>query len=214
MIAILGGTGPEGQGLALRFAQASYRVIIGSRDKDRAKQVANDIGTLISTDLVMGTTNKEAAELGSTVFISLPYVAQRETLLELRPSLDGKTVVDVIAPLVFNKGIAQAVQVEEGSAAEQAQEILPLSRLVGAFHSISARDLLIPDRSIDCDVVVCSDDGLAKTEVMKLAELIRGVRAIDGGGLQSSRYVEGLTALLLNVNRIYKCHSMIKIMGI
>ena len=214
MIAILGGTGPEGQGLALRFAQAGHRVIIGSRDEDRAKQAAKDIQALISTDLVMGKTNDQAADLGSTVFISFPYAAQRESLLELGSRLDGKTVVDVVAPLVFNNGIAQAVQVEEGSAAEQAQGILPLARVVGAFHSISARDLIIPDRIIDCDVIVCSDDGPAKTEVMKLAELIRGVRAINGGGLQSSRYVEGLTALLLNVNRIYKCHSMIKIMGI
>ena len=214
MIAILGGTGPEGQGLALRFAQAGYRVIIGSRDEDRAKQAAKDIGGLIDSDLVTGSTNKEAAELGSTVFISLPYLAQRETLLELRPSLEGKTVVDVIAPLVFDKGIARAVEVEEGSAAEQAQEILPLAHVVGAFHSISARDLIIPNKPIDCDVVVCSDNDLAKTEVMNLAETIKGVRAINGGGLQSSRYVEGLTALLLNVNRIYKCHSMIKIMGI
>ena len=214
MIAILGGTGPEGQGLALRFAQAGYSVIIGSRDEDRAKQAAKDIGVLINSDLVTGNSNKEAAEFGATVFISLPYVAQRETLLELRPSLEGKPVVDVIAPLVFHKGVAQAVQVEEGSAAEQAQQILPLAHVVGAFHSISARDLIIPDKLIDCDVVVCSDDDSAKTEVMKLAELIKGVRAVDGGGLQSSRYVEGLTALLLNVNRIYKGHSMIKIMGI
>ena len=98
MISILGGTGPEGQGLALRFAQAGYSVIIGSRDEDRAKQAAKDIGVLINSDLVTGNSNKEAAEFGSTVFISLPYVAQRETLLELRPSLEGKTVVDVIAP--------------------------------------------------------------------------------------------------------------------
>lgn len=214
MIAILGGTGPEGQGLALRFAQAGRNVIIGSRNEDRAKQVAAEIGSAISSNLVSGSNNKEAADSGSMVFISLPYKAQKDTLVELQSSFEGKIVVDVVAPLEFNKGIVQAVQVEEGSAAQQAQEILRGARVVGAFHSISAHDLIIPDRVIDCDVVVCSDDYQAKIEVMKLAELINGVRAVDGGGLESSRYLEGLTALLLNVNRIYKCHSMIKIIGI
>ena len=214
MIGFLGGTGPEGRGLGLRFAMAGQEVLIGSRDPGRAQAAAQEILALAPGTRVTGVGNLEAARRGDVVFITVPYAAHQETLATLTEELSGKIVVDVVAPLVFSRGRAQAVPVTEGSAAQQAQALLPQARVVGAFHNISAEDLLTPEKTIDCDVVVCSDDGEAKTQVMALAELIRGVRAVDGNGLECSRYLEELTALLLNINRIYKGHSMVKIVGI
>ena len=123
-------------------------------------------------------------------------------------------MVDVVVPLEFGRGGARAIEVPEGSAAQQAQAILHDSRVVGAFHNVSAEELLKPEMRIDSDVIVCSDDTEAKSQIMKLAEVINGVRAVDGDGLHNSRYVEEFTAMLININRIYKTHSTIKIVGI
>jgi len=132
----------------------------------------------------------------------------------LKHDLKGKIVVDVVAPLSFKKGSVSAITVEEGSAAEQAQLLLPDSLVVGAFQNASAEDLLIPSQDLECDVIVCSNDQSAKEQVMLLGERIPGVRSIDGGNLQNARYVEQLTALLININKIYNAHSSIKIVGI
>ena len=214
MIGFIGGTGPEGRGLALRFAMAGGEVAIGSRDASRAAAAAESVKALADGLSVIGGLNDEVAERAETVFIAVPYAGHRATLESLRERLDGKTVVDVVAPIAFERGAARAVAVEEGSAAEQAQKLLPNSRVVGAFHNLSAEELLKPDALIDADVVVCADDADAKSAVMNLAETIEGVRAVDGGALANSRYVEELTALLININRIYKAHSTIKIAGI
>ena len=218
MISFIGGTGPEGKGLALRFAIAGERVFIGSRDADRGLAAAAEVQGLLpaglSVDSIQGGANEEAAGLGDAVFIAVPYAAHKDTLTKLAATLRGVTVVDVVVPLAFQKGTASATRVEAGSAAEEAAQLLPDSKVVSAFHNISAANLLVPDRSLDCDVIVCSDDASAKTRIMTLAEMILGVRAVDGGGLANSRYVEGLTALLLNINRTYKAHSSIRITGI
>lgn len=214
MIGFVGGTGPEGRGLALRFAMAGESVAIGSRDAARARDAADSVNALADGLSVGGGLNDEVAERADTVFIAVPYAGHRATLESLRERLDGKIVVDVVAPLAFKRGVASAAAVEEGSAAEQARILLPNSRVVGAFHNLSAEELLEPDAVIDADVVVCADDADAKSEIMKLAETIRAVRAVDGGALANSRYVEQLTALLININRIYKAHSSIKIVGI
>ena len=214
MIGFIGGTGPEGRGLALRFAMAGGEVAVGSRDAARARAAAESVKALADGLSVIGGLNDEVAERADTVFIAVPYAGHRATLESLRERLDGKTVVDVVAPIAFERGAARAVAVEEGSAAEQARKCLPNSRVVGAFHNLSAEELLKPDALIDADVVVCADDAGAKSAVMNLAETIEGVRAVDGGALANSRYVEELTALLININRIYKAHSTIKIAGI
>jgi NADPH-dependent F420 reductase len=214
MIGFIGGTGPEGRGLALRLAMGGHRVMIGSRDIKRAQSAAQEIRNLAPRLEVIGEENQRVAHDTNLVFIVVPYAGHREVLDQLREPLIGKTVVDVVAPLTFFRGYAKAISVAAGSAAEEAQSILPASRVVAAFHNISAHLLLQPDTIIDCDVVVCSDDPEAKREVMDLAELIRGVRAIDGDRLECARYLENLTALLINVNRIYKGHSMIRITGI
>ena len=214
MIGFIGGTGPEGRGLALRFALAGERVLLGSRSEERAKQAVESISEHVPPDSIQGVLNSQAAKEADVVLITIPFDGQRDTLEALRGELAGKIVIDVIAPLAFSRGKARAILVEEGSAALQAQSLLPESKLVGAFQNVSAEDLLIPDKVVDCDVVVCSDDTEAKKLVMELAEKIKGVRAVDGGDLENARYVEDLTALLLNINRIYKGHSTIKIVGI
>lgn len=214
MIGFIGGTGPEGKGLALRFAMAGDRVAIGSRDAQRAQDAADEVRKLQVGLSVSGGLNEQVADDSDIVFIAVPYSGHRPTLESLGDRLDGKLVVDVVAPLRFSRGVASAVEVEEGSAAQQAQILLPNSKVVGAFHNLSAEDLMRPDVTIDSDVIVCADDKNAKSRVMELAESINAVRAVDGGGLQNSRYVEELTALLININRIYKAHSTIKIVGI
>jgi NADPH-dependent F420 reductase len=214
MIGFIGGTGPEGRGLALRFAMAGEKVLIGSRDAGRAKEAAESLANAGTVGSVEGKANEDVAQESDIVFIAVPYTAQRPTLEGLKTHLDGKLIVNVIAPLAFEKGRASAVRVDAGSAAEEAKEILPASQMVAAFHNISAQELLVPELSLETDVIVCSDDVEAKQKVMALAETISGVRAVDGGGLVNARYTEDLTALLLNINRIYKAHSMIKIVGI
>ena len=214
MIGFIGGTGPEGKGLALRFAMAGERVAIGSRDSQRAQDAADEVRKLRDGLSVSGALNERVAEDSDIVVVAVPYSGHRPTLESLRDRLDGKLVVDVVAPLRFSRGVASAVEVEEGSAAQQAQILVPNSTVVGAFHNLSAEDLMQPDVEIDSDVIVCADDGEAKSRVMELAETINAVRAVDGGGLQNSRYVEELTALLININRIYNAHSTIKIVGI
>ena len=214
MIGFIGGTGPEGRGLALRFAMAGEEVAIGSRDAGRARDAAESVKALADGLQVSGGLNEDVAARADTAFIAVPYAGHLATLNALRERLDGKTVVDVVAPLAFRRGVASAVPVEEGSAAQQAQISLPNSRVAGAFHNLSAEELLKPDAPIDADVIVCADDADAKRTAMALAETIAGVRAVDGGGLANSRYVEELTALLININRIYNAHSTIKIAGI
>ena len=214
MLGFIGGTGPEGRGLALRFAMAGEQIVLGSREADRAIQAAEAIADLTPAASVQGALNSVAAKDCDIAFIVVPYVGHRPTLETLRDELAGKIVVDVVAPLAFDRGVARAVAVEHGSAALEAQELLPRSTVVGAFQNVSADELLRPKKSMNSDVIVCSDDSASKETVMKLAELIQGVRAVDGGGLANAQYVENFTALLININRIYKAHSMVKIVGI
>ena len=208
MLGFIGGTGPEGRGLALRFALAGESVLIGSRNLERAVQAAESVSHHARPGLVKGALNLDTAREADIAFVAVPYDGQRGTLEALVEPLAGKIVVEVVAPLSFGKGGASAVRVPEGSAALQTQAILRDSMVVAAFQNTSAHDLLIPGKSIDSDV------GDARDAIMRLAEKIDGVRAVNGGGLENARYVEDLTALLVNINRIYKSHSSIKIVGI
>ena len=214
MIGFIGGTGPEGRGLALRFALAGEDVLIGSRDAGRAQDAAESVREIAPSISIGGGVNADVADRSDTVVIAVPYSAQRPTLEGLRDELRGKLVVNVVAPLAFNRGVASAIRVEAGSAALEAREIVPDAIHTAAFHNVSAQELLAPDRALDTDIVVFGDDADAKRTVMDLAETIKGARGVDGGGLENARYCEDLTALLLNINRIYKAHSMIRIVGI
>ena len=213
-IAIIGGTGPEGRGLGLRFAMAGHKVILGSRDPQRAAQAATDVTGLHNEADVSGAANAEAAGRADLVLLSIPYEGLASTVEGLAPSLAGKVVISVVTALSFERGQAQTVVVPEGSAAEQVARLLPSSQVVAAFHHLSAPDLLVPDRQLEGDVIVCGDVLEAKEAVIKLAEVIESVRALDGGPLGNSRYLEGLTALLLSINRRYKLRSYIRVLGL
>lgn len=213
-IAVLGGTGDEGLGLALRFAAAGQTVIVGSRSAERAQAAAHQIRAAVPGADASGAENTDAARDAELVFISVPYSAQRPTLEPLREIASGKLVVTVVAPLAFGKGGPHAIAVPEGSAAQEAQAILAESRVVSAFHNLSAHRLQQLGEPVECDVVVCGDDRDARRTVIDLAATIPGVRGIDGGPLAYSRYVEDLTALLLALNRRYKTEAGIRMTGI
>ena len=215
MLAILGGTGPEGKGLALRLAMAGEEPIIGSRDAARGTAVAEELAQSAPGVVIKGSDNAGAAASADVVFLAFPYEGQRPVLEALVPALKGKIVVCVIAPMKFERGKgASAVEVEAGSAAQEAQEILPDSQVVAAFQNASAEELLDPNVTMEGDVVVCSDHADAKKLVMGLAGKIKNLRGVDGGGLANAKYVEQITPMLVNINRIYKIHAGIKIVGV
>ena len=158
VIGFLGGTGLEGRGLALRFALAGERVVIGSRQAARAQEAARAVLERGPVEGVSGASNREAAEQADVVFITCPYQAQIGLLEPLAEALAGKLVVSTVAPLAFDEGLAGLIQVPEGSAAEQARRLLPESRVAAAFQNVSAVDLWAPGRILEGDVLVCSDD--------------------------------------------------------
>ena len=215
MLAILGGTGPEGKGLALRLAMAGETPIIGSRDAGRGADAAEELAQSVPGVLIKGSDNAGAVASADVVFLAFPYEGQRPVLEDLGATLKGKIVVSVIAPMKFERGKgASAVEVEAGSAAQEAQDMLPDSQVVAAFQNASAEELLDPSATMEGDVVVCSDHPEAKKLVMELAGKIKDLRGVDGGSLANAKYVEQLTPLLVNINRIYKIHAGIKIVGV
>ncbi len=214
MIGLIGGTGPEGRGLALRFALAGHDILIGSREVVRAHDAAKRVAKRLSGVSVLGGLNEDAATQSDTVVVTVPYAAQRPVLEPLADALKGKIVVTTVVPLRFAQNGASYVSLEAGSAAMEAQETLPDSRVVAAFQTISAHDLLDPDRRVDSDVVVCSDDEEAKEEVAALARKIPGIRTVDGGGLRNAVLVEHITPLLLNINKVYGGRSAVRFTGL
>lgn len=208
-IAVLGGTGDQGRGLARRFAMAGHEVILGSRSADRAQAVAGELGADLP---VRGLDNEAAAVAGDVVIIAVPWDGHRALLESLRGTLAGKIVIDCVNPLGFDKKGAYALPVEEGSAAQQAAALLPESRVVGAFHHVSAVVLLDPEVSeVDLDVLVLGDDREATDIVRALASRISGVRGIYGGRLRNAHQVEAFTANLISINRRYKAHAGIRV---
>jgi 8-hydroxy-5-deazaflavin:NADPH oxidoreductase len=210
LLAILGGTGEQGRGLARRFAMAGHPVIIGSRNHDRATAVAREIG-----HGVRGLANPDAAREASLVIAAVPYEGHRDLLSVLAPELVGKIVVDCVNPLGFDHHGAYPLPVPEGSAAEQAAQILPNSRVVAAFHHVSAVLLLDPEiETINQDVLVLGDDRHATDVVQALASQIPGMRGVYAGRLRNCGQVEALTANLVSINRRYKAHAGLRITDI
>jgi NADPH-dependent F420 reductase len=207
VIAVLGGTGPQGRGLALRFAQAGLPVVLGSRSAERAQETATQLGAGVT-----GADNAGAAAQGDVVIVAVPWEGHGELLESLRAELAGKVVVDCVNPLGFDKQGAYALAVEEGSAAQQAERLLPDSRVVAAFHHVSAVLLEDPEvTSIDTDVLVLGDDREATDLVQELTGRIPGMRGIYGGRLRNAHQVEALTANLISVNRRYKAHAGLRV---
>ena len=214
VLAFIGGTGPEGLGLAVRFAAAGHEIVIGSRSPERARQAVEKIRARVPQARAAGMVNQEAVRRGDIVFVAIPFACHREILGALAPDIGNKLVVDVVSPISFEGGKIAAIAVPEGSAAQQAQVLLPEAQVVAAFHHLDAGQLMRVGRPLEVDVLVCADDQEAKGRVMALAEKIEGVRALDGGPLANSRHLEEFTVLLLNLNKTYKARTSLKIAGI
>ncbi|HVM29015.1 MAG TPA: NADPH-dependent F420 reductase, partial [Mycobacteriales bacterium] len=207
VVSVLGGTGEQGRGLARRWALAGHEVVLGSRDAARAEAAAAAL-----PGSVRGTDNPGAARAGDVVVVAVPWDGHRELLEGFAADLDGKVVVDCVNPLGFDKQGAFALPVEEGSAAQQAAAVLPGSRVVAAFHHVSA--VLLLDESVqtlDTDVLVLGDDREATDTVQALAGRIPGMRGIYGGRLRNASQVEAFTANLISVNRRYKAHAGLRV---
>jgi 8-hydroxy-5-deazaflavin:NADPH oxidoreductase len=217
-IAILGGTGPAGTGLALRWVRAGESIIIGSRDAQRAQQVAGTIKQKAHAQAsVSGMENGAACAASNLLVLTVPFEGQATLLKQLKPAIsEGSILVDATVPLAACVGgrASRTLGVWQGSAAQQAAEMVPKGvSVVAAFHNLSA-ELLSGDAPVDCDVVVCSDDPASAQIVRELARKIPGVRAVDGGKLENSRIVEQMTALLIGLNIRHKGHAGVRITGL
>jgi 8-hydroxy-5-deazaflavin:NADPH oxidoreductase len=209
-VAVLGGTGPQGRGLATRFAVAGLDVVLGSRTADRAVAAAAAL-----PGVVCGMSNMDAARAGDIVVVAVPWDGHAALLQELASVLVGKIVVDCVNPLGFDKQGAYAVAVPEGSATQQAARILAGSTVVGAFHHVSAVLLADPAvDSVDTDVLVLGDDRRATDLIQDLAATIPGVRGVYGGRLRNAQQVEAFTANLISVNRRYRAHAGVRVTDI
>ncbi|MEV6524307.1 NADPH-dependent F420 reductase [Longispora sp. NPDC051575] len=204
-VAILGGTGEQGRGLAVRLVRAGQRVLIGSRTAERGRAAGAEIGA-------EGGDNATVAAAADVVIVAVPWAGHGELLASLRAELAGRIVVDCVNPLGFDKQGPYALAVEEGSAAQQAAALLPDSRVTAAFHHVSAPLLLDPEvASIDIDVLVLGDDREAAAVVQALAARIPGMRGIWAGRLRNAHQVEALTANLIAINKRYKAHAGIRV---
>ena len=212
-IAILGGTGKEGKGLAYRWAKAGYRVLIGSRSSEKAVTAASEIMQLLEgASSVVGTNNLEAAQQAEIVVLTVPYSAHRETLEHVKEALKDKILVDVTVPLVPPK-VSKVQMPAAGSAAQEAKEILgENAEVVAAFQNVSHEHLL-GEEEVECDVLVTGTSKKARAEVLKLVEAA-GLTGWDAGPIENSVVVEGLTSVLININKQYgSTYAGIKITG-
>jgi len=211
-IPIIGGTGALGFGLAVRFAAAGRHVVIGSRDAGRAEEAAGKV------EGATGLENGAAAKLGPIVFLTVPFRAQSENLTNLKEALEpGQILVDATVPLAaaVSGKATRLLGVPQGSAAQQAQEMVPEGvTVVSALHTVGAAALRDLEEELDEDVLVTGDDRDAKRRVAELIALIEGLRPVDAGRLEVSRLVEGLTPMLISVNIRHKTHAGVKLTGL
>jgi NADPH-dependent F420 reductase len=217
-IAIIGGTGPAGMGLALRWARAGETVVLGSRDAQCALQAAEKIKTRAGNQArVSGMENSAACAAADILVLTVPFEAQAALLKQLKPTIRPASIlIDATVALAAAVGgrASRTLGVWQGSSAQQAAELVPKGvSVVAAFHNLSA-ELLNGDEALDCDVIVCSDDPKASQITRTLAAKIPGVRAIDGGKLENARTLEQITALLIGLNIRHKGHAGIRITGL
>jgi NADPH-dependent F420 reductase len=217
-VPIVGGTGALGWGLALRLARAGHPVVIGSRDADRAEEAAARIREAVPDAQVEGAENADAATRGPVVFLTVPFRAQSENLTNLKEELrDGQILVDATVPLAaaVSGKATRLLGVPQGSAAEQAQEMVPDGvTVVSALHSVSASTLGNPEAVLDEDVPICGERKADKKRVAEIIGSIEGLRPVNAGALETARLIEGLTPLLISVNVRNKTHAGIKFTGL
>ncbi|MBK9927228.1 MAG: NADPH-dependent F420 reductase [Anaerolineales bacterium] len=214
-IAVLGGTGKEGKGLAFRWAKAGYKVLIGSRSSERAVTAASEIMELSEgSSSVVGTSNLEAAQLAEIVVLTVPYSAHRETLESVKDALKGKLLIDATVPLVPPK-VTKVQMPPAGSAAQEAKEILGDDvQVVAAFQNVSYERLMDDNGEVECDVLVTGSSKEARAEAIMLVEAA-GLTGWDAGPIENSVVVEGLTSVLININKQHgSTHAGIKITGV
>jgi len=219
VVAVVGGTGAEGSGLALRFAKAGLRVLIGSRNLDRAQAAAKEIAAQAGAGEITGHTNSDAVSKAAIVILTVPLSAQVETLKSIRTNFQsGAILVDATVPLEIAIGgrVSRTITLWDGSAAQQAARLVPPGvAVVSTFHLLGAEALKGLNHPIDCDALICGDNAEAKATVSRIAEKIPGVRAIDAGPLENARYLESSAALLIALNLKHKVsHSGLRITGL
>ncbi len=223
-IAVIGGTGPQGRGLAYRLARAGHSIVLGSRAREKAEAAAVELRKeleIVSVELrrqvghITGAANLDAAASAPVVLLAVPYDGHTELLTGLADALAGKIVISCVNPLGFDKQGPFGLDVPAGSAAEEAASLAGAATVVGAFHHLSAPLLLDPDADLSHeDVLVCGDDHEAKELVMGLAADVTGGRGVDAGRLRLARQLEPLTAVLISVNKRYKTRSGVSITGL
>lgn len=210
-IGILGGTGPEGSGLARRWAAAGEHIVIGSRDAQRAMETAKTLRARLGSNAkIDGADSASTVSQSDILVLTVPFAGQAALLKQLKPHWKpGQILIDTTVPLAAGVGglPSRMLSVWQGSAAQQTRELVPSSVAVAAaFHNLSA-ELLAQEGPVDCDILVCSDDDEAKRVASELAQKIPGARALNGGKLENARIVESLTALLIGLNVRYKAHT-------
>lgn len=213
-IAILGGTGEQGPGLALRWARAGEEVLIGSRQREKGERVAAELNQELGRELLQGTDNVSAATAADVIVLTVPYTAHVSTLQTVKEQVQGKIFIDVSVPL-DPENPRRLIMPPAGSATEEAQQVLgPDVQVVGALQNVSAHLLRDPHAPLDCDVLVCGGSKEARATVMHLIEKL-GTRAIDAGPIEVARLIEPITALLIRLNIRNKVHSAgIRITGL
>ncbi len=215
VIAVIGGTGPQGKGLAYRFARGGHEVVLGSRSQDRAVVAATELGERVGCATVRGGANDHAAKGADLVLLAVPYDGHDALVAELALHLAGKVVISCVNPIGFDRRGPYGLDLGPTSAAETAQRLLPDSTVVGAFHHLSAVSLNGNADLLDHeDVLVCGDDVDAKTAVIDLAASVTGRPGIDAGALRLARQLEPLTAVLISINKRYKVRSGISVAGV
>lgn len=217
-IAVLGGTGPEGFGLGLRFAQCGEAVCLGSRDAGRALDAAKKANEQLAaagiSQRVEGAENAAAVNGADLVVFAFPYEGVSSLVPSLRPALDGRIVLEVVNPLEVKNGTFRMAAVAAGSAAEEIQALLPESRVVSGFKNQSATELKNLAHPLQGDVLICGEDAAAKEAVADLVRRVRDLRPVDAGALVNARALESMTALLLNLNRRFKTLTSIRVLGL
>ena len=214
-IAVIGGTGPQGRGLAFRWARHGHSMVIGSRAEERAAATAEEILERVPGGSVRGASNADAASAADVVVLAMPYDGHDGLVADLAPALAGKTLISCVNPLGFDKAGPYGLDVPGGSAAETAADLVPGAKVVGAFHHVSAVTLWGKQEYLDHeDVLVCGDDSDAKQVAIDLARSVTGRDGVDVGALRMARQLEPLTAVLISINKRYKTRSGIAISGL
>ncbi len=217
-IGFIGGTGPEGLGLAMRLANAGERVLIGSRRIERAEEAAQTVRDAVSkaggSADAGGGVNRDVVEQSDVVIIVVPFDGHEATLNDLRDTIGDKLVIDAAVPLTMENRVPGISDVPQGSATEQAQALLPDAKVVGAFHNLSARKLQKLADPMEGDVLITADDADAKQAVIELVGKMPDLRPIDAGPLSMSKFVEDLTALIIGMNMRYKTQAAVRMVGI